>query len=151
MYCPCSDDPISRLICSHLYVSIARRSHRVFVCARGSSALVLFVEINRIVPANVKGKEQQKVAQDCVVLCVRRSIFFFQDIQWRLCVPRRVVRATRPHRIIARRHTRCDDARSGDQTWTFALLPDFPLSGKPLRSHTLGSFSRSKEQAPTPA
>jgi len=40
-YCPCSDDPISRLICSHLYVSIARRFHHTeCLCARAARALL---------------------------------------------------------------------------------------------------------------
>jgi len=144
LYCPCSDDPISRLICSHLYVSITQS-----VCVRARLERSCFVRGNK---PDRPGKCKRKGAKSPrIVLCVRRSIFFSRAyVQWRLCVPRRVVRATRPHRIIARRHTRCDDARSGDQTWTFALLPDFPLSGKPFRSHTLRSFSRSKEQAPTP-
>jgi hypothetical protein len=129
-------------------------SHRVFVCARGSSALVLFVEINRkesyvfvqFVPANVKGKEQSRPGLCCA--CVDRSFFFPKTYSGDCAC--RVVWCGQGDTAASSLDVTRGAMTPAPETWTNALLPDFLLAGKPLRSHTLRSFSRRKEQAPTP-
>lgn len=96
------------------------------------------------------GKCKRKGAKSPrIVLCVRRPIFFFSKTYSGDCACR-VVWCGQGDTAASSLDVTRGAMTPAPETWTNALLPDFLLAGKPLRSHTLRSFSRSKEQAPTP-
>jgi hypothetical protein len=105
------------------------------------------LRVRAIRPGKCK-KERSKVAQDCVVRA-STDLFFFSKTYSGDCACR-VVWCGHGDTPASSLDVTRGAMTPAPETWTNALLPDFLLAGRPLRSHTLRSFSRSKEQAPTP-